>query len=69
MMKKKAYCYKIKLHFLFLTAICHKGGKFQEIRGFSIFLAGMNFRGFKKIEYFAGIIFAILGKNREKRKN
>ena len=29
----------------------------------------MNFLGFKKIEYFAGIIFAILGKNRKKREN
>ena len=31
MMKKKAYCYKINLHFLFLNAICHKGEKFLEI--------------------------------------
>ena len=58
MMKKKAYRYKINLHFLFLTAICHKGGKFLEIRGFfSIFFAGINFRGFSKIEYFAGTNF------------
>ena len=33
MMKEKAYCYKINLHFLFLAAICHKGGKFLENRG------------------------------------
>ena len=58
MMKKKAYCYKINLHFLFLTAICLKGGKFLEIRGFfSIFFAGNNFHGFNKIEYFAGTNF------------
>ena len=61
-MKKKAYCYKINLHFLFLTAICHKGGKFLEIRGegggeFQFFLAGINFRGFNKIEYFPGTNF------------
>ena len=55
MMKKKPYCYKIKLHFLFLTTICHKGRKFLEIRGFfSIFLTIINFRGFNKIEYFPG---------------
>ena len=43
---------------MFLTAICHKGGKSLEIRGFfSTFLAGINFRGFNKIEYFAGTHF------------
>ena len=58
MMKKKAYCYKINLHFLFLTAICHKGEKFLEIRGFcSIFFTGINFRGINKIEYFEGTNF------------
>ena len=47
-----------KKHFLFLTAICHKGGKSLEIRGFfSTFFAGINFRGFNKIEYFAGTHF------------
>ena len=57
-MKKKAYCYRINLHFLFLTAICHKGGKFLEIRVFfSIFFAGINFLSFNKIEYFAGTNF------------
>ena len=61
-MKKKAYCYKINLHFLFLTAICHKGGKFLEIqRFFSIFFAGINFRSFNKIEYFAGTNFCDFG--------
>ena len=65
-MEKKAYCYKINLHFLFLTAICNKGGKFLDIRGVLIF-TGINFRGLNKIEYFAGI--SILGKNREKREN
>ena len=53
MMKKKAYCYKINLHFLFLTAICPKGGKFLETWEFSVFFAGINFRGFNKSEYFA----------------
>ena len=69
-MKKKAYCYKINLHFLFLTAICHKGGKFLEIWGFfSIFFAGINFRGFNKIEYFAGTNFRDFGqKPRKVRK-
>ena len=58
MMKKKPYCYKIKFYFLFLTAICHKGGKFLEIRGFfSIFLTIINFRGFNKIEFFPGTNF------------
>ena len=52
-MKKKAYCYKINLHFLFLTAICPKGGKFLETWEFSVFFAGINFRGFNKSEYFA----------------
>ena len=69
-MKKKAYRYKINLHFLFLTTICHKGGKFLEIRGFfSIFFVGINFRGFNKIEYFAGTNFCdIRQKPREARK-
>ena len=69
-MKKKAYCYKINLHFLFLTAICHKGGKFLGIRDFfSIFFAGINFRGFNKIEYFAGTNFRDFGqKPRKARK-
>ena len=57
-MKTKTYCYKINLHFLFLTAICHKGRKLLEIQGvFSSFFAGINFRGFNKIEYFAGTNF------------
>ena len=48
-MKKKAYCYKINLHFLFLTAICHKGRKFLEIWGFfSIFFVGTNFHDFEQ---------------------
>ena len=69
-MKKKVYCYKINLHFLFLTAICHKSGKFREIRGFfSIFFAGINFRGLNKIEYFAGTNFRDFGqKPRKARK-
>ena len=70
-MKKKAYCDKINLHFLFLTAICHKSGKFLEIRlfFFSIFIAGINFRGFNKIEYFAGTNFRDFGqKPRKARK-
>ena len=66
-MKIKAYCYKINLHFLFLTTICHKGGKFLEIRGiFSIFFAGINFRGFNKIEYFAGTKFRDFGQKPRK---
>ena len=53
-----AYCYKINLYFLFLNAICHKGRELLEIRGFfSIFFTGINFRGFNKIEYFAGTNF------------
>ena len=66
-MKKKACCYKINLHFLFQTAICHKGGKFLEIRGFfSIFFASINFRGFNKIEYFAGTNFCDFGQKPRK---
>ena len=66
-MKKKAYYYKINLHFLFLTAICHKGGKFLEIRGFfSIFFGGVNSRGFNKIEYFAGTNFRDFGQKPRK---
>ena len=43
---------------MFLTATCHKGGKFLEIRGFfSIFFAGINFSGFNKTEYFTGTNF------------
>ena len=62
MMKKKAYCYKINLHFLFLAAICHKGRKFLEIRGsFSIFFAGITFHGFNKAQYFAGTNFRDFG--------
>ena len=63
-MKKKAYCYKTNLHFLFLTAICQKGGKFLEIRRFfSIFYAGINFHSFNKIKYISQVeIFVILGK-------
>ena len=62
MMMKKAYCYKIDFHFLFLTVICHKGGKFLEIRGFfQFFFAGINFRGFNKVEYFAGKNFRNFG--------
>ena len=65
-MKKKAYCYKINLHFLFLTDICNKGGKFV---GFlSIFFAGVNFRSFNKIECFAGTNFCDMGKNHESAK-
>ena len=73
-MKKKAYCYKINLHFLFLTAIRHKGGKFLEIWGFfSIFFAGINFRGFNKIEYLAhgykfSRFWAITAKSAKKKK-
>ena len=67
MMKEKAYCYKINLHFLFLAAICHKGGKFPEIWGFfSIFFAGINFRSFNKIEYFAGTNFRDFGQKPRK---
>ena len=66
-MKEKAYCYKINLHFLFLAAICHKGGKFPEIWGvFSIFFAGINFRSFNKIEYFAGTNFRDFGQKPRK---
>ena len=66
-MEKKAYCYKINLHFLFLTAICHKGEKFLEIRGFfSIFLTGINFRGINKIEYFEGTNFRDFGQKLRK---
>ena len=55
---------------MFTTAICHKGGKFLEIWGFfSIFFAGINFRGFNKIEYFAGTNFRDFGqKPRKARK-
>ena len=57
-MKKKTYCYKINLHFSFLTAICHKVGNSSKFGGFfSIFSAGINFRGFNKIEYFVGTNF------------
>ena len=68
-MKKKAYFYKINLCFLFLTAICQKGGKFLQIRGFfSIFFAGINFRGFNKIEYFAGTNFRDFGRKPRKTR-
>ena len=68
-MKKKAYCYKVKLHFLFLTTICHKGGKFPGIQGaFSIFFAGINFRGFNKIEYFVGTNFGDFGQKLRKAR-
>ena len=68
-MKKKAYCYKINLHFSFLTAICHKGGKFQEIwEFFLIFFAGINFRGYNKIEYFAGTNFRDFGQKPQKAR-
>ena len=64
---KKAYCYKINLHFLFLTAICHKGGKFLEIqRFFSIFFTGINFHSFNKMEYFAGTNFCDFGQKPRK---
>ena len=57
-MKKKTYCYKINLHFLFLTAICHKGGKFQEIWGFfSIFFDGYEFSWFQENWIFRGYNF------------
>ena len=70
MIKKKVYCYKINLHFLFLTTICHKGGKFLEIRGFfQFFFAGINFCGFNKIEYFAGTNFHIFGQKPSKARN
>ena len=65
-MKKKAYCYKINLHFLFLTVICHKGGKFVVF--FSIFFAGINFRGFNKIKYFAGTNFCDFGQKTAKAR-
>ena len=68
-MKKKAYCYKINLHFSFLTAICHKGGKFQEIwEFFLIFFAGIDFRGYNKIEYFAGTNFRNFGQKPQKAR-
>ena len=68
-MKKKAYCYKISLHFFFLTAICHKGGKFLGIRGFlSFFFAGINFCGFNKIKYFAGTNFHDFGQKAQKAR-
>ena len=60
-MKKKAYCYKVKLYFLFLTTICHKGL-------FSIFFAGINFRGFNKIEYFIGTNFGDFGQKLRKAR-
>ena len=66
-MKKKAYCYKINLNFLFLTAIFHKGGKFLEIREFfSIFFAGINFCGFNNVEYFAGSNLCYFGQKPRK---
>ena len=65
-MKKKAYCYKINLHFLFLTVICHKGGKFVVF--FSIFFAGINFRGFNKIKYFSGTNFCDFGQKTAKAR-
>ena len=68
MMMKKAYCYKINFHFLFLTVICHKGGKILEIRGFfQFFLRGLIFAVSTKLNILRVKIFAILGKNREKR--
>ena len=69
-MKKKAYCYKINLHFLFLASICDKFKKFLEIRGFfSIFFAGINFCDFNKIEYFVDTNFRDFGqKPRKARK-
>ena len=69
-MKKKEYCYKINVHFLFLTAICHKGGKFLEIWGFlSIFFVGINFRSFCKPDYFAGTDFRDFGQKPRKARN
>ena len=66
-MKKKAYCYKINLHFLFLTSICDKVKKFLEIRGFlSVFFARINFCGFNKIEYFADTNFRDFGQKPRK---
>ena len=62
-MNEKTYCYKINLHFFFLTTIYRKGGKFLEIWDFfGIFFAGINFRGFNKIEYFAGTNFRDFGR-------
>ena len=70
MMKKKAYCYKINLHFLFLTAICHKGEKFLGIRGFFLFfLRILIFAVSTKLNILQVQIFAILGKKREKHEN
>ena len=65
-MNKKAYCYKINLHFLFLTTICHKGGKFLEIWGFFQFFSGINFRGFNRSEYFAVTNFRDFGQKPRK---
>ena len=63
-MKKKAYCYKINLHFLFLTAICHKGGKFLEIRVFFQFFSRvLIFTVSTKLNISRVKIFAILGKS------
>ena len=70
MMKKKAYCYKINLHFLFLNAICHKGGKFLGIRGFfQFFWRVLIFAVSTKLNISRVQIFAILGKKREKNEN
>ena len=71
MMKKKAYCYKINLHFLFLTAIwVEKGGKFLEIWGFfQFFLRVLIFTVSTKLNILRVQILAILGKNREKCEN
>ena len=69
MMKKKAHCFKINLHFLFLTALS-QGWKIPRNSGFfSVFFAGINFRGFNKVEYFAGTNFSDFGqKPRKVRK-
>ena len=69
-MKKKAYCYKINLRFLFLTTTCRKGGKFLEIRGFFQFSSRvLIFAVSTKLNILRVQIFAILGKNREKCEN
>ena len=70
-MKKKAYRYKINLHFLFLTAICHKGGNFLEIRWvfFQYFSRVLILAVSAKLNILREQILTILGKNHSEREN
>jgi len=49
--KEKSIVIKFIFIFYQLLAICQKGERFLKIRGFFNFLAGINFRGFKKIDF------------------